>query len=256
MPHKISSIIIAKNEAENIGRCIESQLNCIDEIILIVDSQTTDNTAEIAGKFENVKIEITDWKGYSATKQFAVEKATNQWIFWIDADEEVTPELCDELNEWKKSGEEKFSAYKVARRAFFLGRWIKHSGWYPGRVTRLFNKHKARFNDNQVHEGLQVEGAIANLKNDLNHYTDPDIEHYYEKFNRYTSLAAEEMFKAGKTSALSDLIIRPLFLFFKMYILKKGFLDGKEGFMLAVFSSNYVFTKYAKLTEMNKTRKK
>ncbi len=253
---KISSIIIAKNEADNIARCLESQQNCIDEIILLIDSETTDNTKEIAEQFDNVKVEVTQWKGYSQTKQFAVAKTSNDWIFWIDADEEITPELHKELIEWKKSERKDCAAYKVARRAFFLGRWIKHSGWYPGRVTRLFNKNSAHFNENQVHEGLEVRGEICNLKNDLIHYTDPDIEHYYDKFNRYTTLAAEEMSASGKTAALSDLIIRPIFLFFKMYILKKGFLDGKEGFMLAVFSSNYVFTKYAKLFEINKKSRK
>ncbi len=256
MINKISSIIIAKNEEANIKRCIESQLNCIDEIILLVDSQTSDRTLEIVKSYPKVKAESVMWEGYSKTKQIAVSKTSYDWIFWIDADEEITAELSEEINNLKKEKEVKANAFRVARRAFFLGRWIKHSGWYPGRVTRLFNKHKAQFNDNEVHEGLTVIGVVADLKNDLNHYTDPDLEHYYEKFNRYTSLAANELFAKKRNAGFTDLVIRPIFLFFKMYFFKRGFLDGSEGFILAVLSANYVFTKYAKLFELNKTRKK
>ena len=256
MPVKISSIIIAKNEEVNIKRCIESQLDCIDEIVLLIDSKTTDRTKEIAESYKKVISEVTNWQGYAKTKQYAVSKTSNDWVFWIDADEEITKELCEEITQLKKTEELHFSAFEVARRAFFLGKWIKHSGWYPGRVTRLFNKTKAAFNDNQVHENLLVEGKIGRLKNDLNHYTDPDIFHYYQKFNRYTTLAAEELSVKGRKAGYKDLVIRPIFLFFKMYILRAGFLDGIEGFILAVFSANYVFTKYSKLIEFNKKRQK
>jgi glycosyltransferase involved in cell wall biosynthesis len=256
MPVKISSIIIAKNEEANIKRCIESQLDCIDEIVLLIDSETTDRTKAIAGNYDKVIVEVTKWQGYAKTKQYAVSKTSNDWIFWIDADEEITKELCEEIKLLKEKEEFEVSAFEVARRAFFLGKWIKHSGWYPGRVTRFFNKRKAVFNDNQVHENLLVEGETGRLKNDLNHYTDPDIFHYYQKFNRYTTLAAEELSEKGRKAGYKDLVIRPIFLFFKMYILRAGFLDGIEGFILAVFSANYVFTKYSKLIELNKKRQK
>ncbi len=256
MPIKISSIIIAKNEEANIKRCIESQLECIDEIVLLIDSETTDRTKEIASNYEKVKAEVTEWQGYAMTKQKAVDKTSHDWVLWIDADEEITHELCMEINRVKENDELSVSAFDIARRAYFLGKWIKHSGWYPGRVTRLFNKKFASFNKNKVHEGLVVKGEIGNLKNDLNHYTDPDIYHYYEKFNIYTTLAAEELDAKGRKASFKDLVIRPIFLFFKMYILRAGFLDGKEGFILSVFSANYVFTKYAKLIELNKKRKK
>ena len=251
--NKLSSIIIAKNEEANIKRCIESQLNCIDEIVVLVDKDSTDGTLEIVKSFSKVKYEICEWKGYAATKQYGVTLTSNDWILWIDADEAVTPDLQQELKEFKNSSPVN-NAYSVPRRAYFLGRWIKHSGWYPGRVVRLFNKKTAGFNENSVHEGLIVKGAAGKLNSDLDHYTDPSIKHYFEKFNNYTSLAAAELFDKGKKSTLTDLIVRPAFLFFKMYILKTGFLDGLQGFILSVFSSAYVFTKYCKLWEMNKKK--
>lgn len=250
---KISSIIIAKNEESNIKRCIESQLNCIDEIIVLVDKESADGTLEIVRSFSNVKYEICEWKGYAATKQYGLTLASSDWILWIDADEAITSELRNELNEFKSSTPLN-AAYSVPRKAYFLGRWIKHSGWYPGRVVRLFNKNSAGFNENSVHEGLIVKGTAGKLKYDLDHYTDPSIKHYFEKFNNYTSLAAGELFDKGSKSKLTDILVRPSFLFFKMYILKAGFLDGLQGFILSVFSSAYVFTKYCKLWELNKKR--
>ncbi len=251
---KLSSIIIAKNEESNIGRCIESQLGCIDEIIVLIDSSSTDKSLEIAQSFSSVKVEITDWKGFAETKQYGVSLTTSKWVFWIDADEEITPELCEELKEFKNSLPAS-AAYSVPRKAYFLGKWIKHCGWYPGRVTRLFNKNEVNFSKNRVHEQLNIEGTTGKLKNNLNHYTDPSVHHYFEKYNRYTSLASEELFNKGKKFSVSDLLLRPIIIFIKMYFLKAGFLDGTQGFMLAVLSSSYVFTKYCKLWELEKNKK-
>ncbi len=247
---KISSIIIAKNEEKNIVRCIESQLGCIDEIIVLVDENSTDGTLNKASTFDKVKVEIVKWQGYAKTKQYGVDKSSNDWVLWIDADEAVTKQLSDELNLFKNSSPQ-FSAYKLSRRAYFLGKWIRHSGWYPGNVTRLFNKNKARFSDSEVHEHLLVEGETGKLNNDLEHYTDPNIHHYFEKFNRYTTLASEELYQKNRKVSLNDILVRPIFFFIKMYIFRRGFLDGLQGFILAVFSSTYVFTKYCKLWELN-----
>ncbi|MCL5030537.1 MAG: glycosyltransferase family 2 protein, partial [Bacteroidetes bacterium] len=174
---------------------------------------------------------------------------SNDWILWIDADEVITPELSVELNEFKNSNP-KLSAYSIPRMANFLGRWIKHSGWYPGRVTRLFNKNFASFSENHVHEELIINGNVGQLNHDILHYTDPSIKHYFNKFNSYTSLAAEELRMNGKQFKLTDILLRPFFIFVKMYIIKLGFLDGLQGFMLAMFSSAYVFTKYCKFWEL------
>lgn len=251
---KISSIIIAKNEELNISRCLESQLNCIDEIVVLVDSNSTDKTQAIVQSYKNVKCEIVDWMGYAKTKQYAATLTSNDWIFWIDADEALSEELISEIKDLKNT-EPKFTAYSFPRKAYFLGRWIKHSGWYPGRVTRLFNKNKARFSDSDVHEFLIIDGNTGELNYDIEHYTDPSIKHYFEKFNNYTSLAADELIKKSKNFKLTDLLLRPCIIFFKMYFLKRGFLDGIQGFILAVFSSAYVFTKYAKFWEIKINKK-
>jgi hypothetical protein len=168
---------------------------------------------------------------------------------WIDADEVITTELSKELIKFKTLSPN-FTAYSIPRKAFFLGRWIKHSGWYPGRVTRLFNKHEVKFSENDVHEHLLVNGETGKLNSDLEHYTDPNIYHYYQKFNRYTTLAAEELVKRGKSFKIIDILLRPIVIFVKMYFIKLGFLDGMQGFILAVFSSAYVFTKYCKFWEL------
>ena len=217
---------------------------------MVVDSSSTDRTEEIC-RNAGVGFEVKKWSGFAETKKYALQKTANDWVFWVDADEALTEGLQEEIRKFKES-EPLFPIYKAARRAYFLGRWIKHSGWYPGYVARLFDKTKVSFNSNDVHEGLDFKGETGKLENDLEHYTDLDIKHYYEKFNNYTSLAANELFKKGKSFGLAGLLIRPPFLFIKMYIFRLGFLDGIQGFILAVFSANYVFTKYAKLWELKR----
>jgi len=202
-----------------------------------------------------VKFYVINWKGYAKTKQYAVALAKNDWILWIDADEALTVKLKEEINKFKTSAH-MHSAYSIPRRAYFLGKWIKHCGWYPGRVTRLFNKKKAKFSDSQVHEHLVIDGSIGELSADLDHFTDPNIKHYFKKFNEYTSLAAEDLLKSGRNFRIIDLLFRPVIIFVKMYFLKLGFLDGIEGFILSIFSSSYVFTKYCKFWELKKGKSK
>jgi len=253
--NKLSSIIIAKNEEKNIGACIRSQIGLIDEIVVLVDESTTDKTEEIVKSFPDIIYKVVKWQGYSETKKMALEMTTNDWVFWIDADEAMTAELGKELAKFKESAHE-FDAYSVPRKAYFLGKWIKHSGWYPGRVTRLFNKQVVNFSSNDVHEKLVVkEGRTGQLKYDLDHYTDHTIEHYFRKFNKYTSLAALELSRKGKKATIADILLRPLNIFIKMYFIKLGLLDGLHGFILAVFSTLYVFTKYCKLWEENRKQK-
>ncbi len=249
--NKLTSVTIACNEAPNIGRCIESLLEAADEIIVLIDNKTTDKTEAIVASYPGVIYRVVEWQGYSRTKQAALDLATHKWILWLDADEELTTSLRDEIIQLKNADFEAFSAYAIPRRALFLGRWIYHSGWYPGYVTRLFNKELVKLSENAVHEHLIINTPVGRLKSDLNHYTDPSIEHYFMKFNNYTTLAAKDLTVTNKTFSLIDIIIRPPFLFVKMYILKLGFLDGLQGFLLAVFSALYVFTKYAKLWELN-----
>ena len=249
---KISSVTLAKDEEKNISRCILSLQNVVDEIIVVLDDKTQDQTESIVRTFPHVILLKTEWKGYSKSKQTGLDLASNNWVLWIDADEEVTPDLAGELKELKENEELPHTAYSVPRRAFFLGKWIKHSGWYPGRVVRLFDKRKVNFVNKAVHEHLDAGDNIGLLKGDLNHFTDPHLEHYYTKFNVYTSLAAKDLSKDSKKFSILDITLRPVFLFFKMYIMRRGFLDGIQGFILAVSSAHYVFTKYAKLWELTK----
>ncbi|MBI5726253.1 MAG: glycosyltransferase family 2 protein [Ignavibacteriales bacterium] len=245
----LSSITIAKNEAANIARCLESLSGVADEIIVLIDSASADATESIVRDIPHCRYEIVQWQGFAKTKEYAVSLTTNQWVFWIDADEALSPALREEILALKTHDTINEAAFAMPRIAFFLNRWIKHSGWYPGYITRIFDKERARFTVPEVHEGLIIEGTVTNLRSDLLHYTDPDIRHYFTKFNNYTTLAALDLNKNNKKFNLADILIRPPFLFLKMYVFKAGFLDGLQGLLLALFSAFYVLVKYAKLWE-------
>ena len=247
---KLSVITITLNEEQNIEACLES-VRWADEII-VLDSGSTDRTVHIARRFTK-KVFSVKWRGYGGTRNIGLDRAKGDWIFWLDADERVTPELAQEIREIILRNDPGIAGYGVARRAYFLGRWIRHCGWYPSRVTRVFRRSTARFTENRVHEALRLEGAVAYTRHDLIHFTDPDLHHYFEKFNRYTSLAAQDLREQGRKFSLLSLLVRPPFTFIKMYLIRLGFLDGVEGFILCLLSSVYVFTKYAKLWEFRKS---
>jgi glycosyltransferase involved in cell wall biosynthesis len=243
----LSVITLALNEEQNIAECLDS-VKWADEI-LVVDSGSTDKTVELAKRYTQTVLTV-EWKGYGATKNYALQQATGDWILWLDADERVPQALAEEIRHVIQSTNA-CAGYSVPRRAYFLGKWIRHCGWYPGRVTRLFRRSRSRFTESNVHEQIVVEGAIGELKNDLLHFTDPNLHHYFHKFNRYTTLAAQDLQQTGKKFTISDIVVRPFFTFVKMYFLKRGFVDGVQGFILCIVSSAYVFTKYAKLWEFS-----
>lgn len=247
---RLSAIVITKNEGENIHECLAS-LHWVQEIV-VVDAESQDNTVALAKEFTD-KVFVRPWEGYAAAKQFALAQCTGDWVLWIDADERVTPELRQEICDLLTNAPA-CAGYELARLANFLGRWIMHGGWYPGYVLRLFRRENATFNNLKVHEGVELKGKIGRLQNHLLHYTDRDIRRYFDKFNRYTSLAAEELHRKGKRWQWWDLLFRPPWMFLRMYVFKTGFLDGIPGFILACFSAAYVFTKYAKLWEIEKTQ--
>ncbi len=242
----LSVIVLTLNEERNLADCLES-VRWVDEVIL-VDSGSTDKTIAIARQY-TANIHTIAWQGYGAARNFGVAKAKGEWILWLDADERVMPELAEEIREIVRKNDPAVAGYSVARRAFFLGRWIRHCGWYPSRVTRLFRREKGKFSETRVHERLLLDGPVVTTSHDLIHYTDPDLNHYFTKFNKYTSLAVEDLRAQGRRFSLVDLLVRPPFMFVKMYILRAGFLDGIQGLILSVLSSAYVFTKYAKLWE-------
>jgi glycosyltransferase involved in cell wall biosynthesis len=249
---QLSVIVITKNEEANIADCLES-VRWADEII-VVDSQSTDKTIEVAKKYAG-KIFIIKWNGFSAAKNYAIEQAKNGWIFSIDADERVTPELAEEIQEIVKNQVSSSNAYEVGRKAYFLGKWIRHCGWYPSYVVRLFRSGSGRYNVSRVHEKFDASGKIERLKHDLTHLTDNDLHHYFSKYNIYTSLAAQDLSDNKRRFTITDIIFKPMFTFLKMYVLRLGFLDGIHGFILCSLSASYVFTKYAKLWEINVNNK-
>jgi len=245
---KISAVIIAMNEEDNLGRCLDS-IKWVDEII-VIDSGSTDRTREIALK-AGARVYEIEWKGFGEAKRYGVSKAEGEWILSLDADEEMTPGVIEEIQAIIRDGAT-LPAYYMPRRTMFLGRWISHCGWYPDRVMRLFLRSRANFNEATVHEKVIFEGTAGYLRNEIRHYSYPTLEHYLRKFNRYTTLGAEEAYRSGKKGGWFALLVKPPAAFFKHYIARQGFRDGWEGFVISVLSCAAVFVKYAKLKDMKR----
>ena len=243
--NKISTIVITYNEQANIERCLKSVAPFSEEVI-VVDSRSTDRTVEIAQDCGATVIE-RDWPGYGVQRQFALEQASNEWVFSIDADEVVSQELSDEIQNLTF----KHEGYEMPRPVWYLNRWIKHGVWYPGYIVRLFRKDRARVSDHAVHESIMVDGRIGRLKGDLLHYSYRDLDHHIEKINDFTTISAREMVDRGRHAGFVQIAFYPSLEFLKTYILKRGFMDGLAGFVVAILHSFYVFLKHAKLFEIN-----
>lgn len=241
-------VMITHNEEANLARALRS-VSWADEII-VVDSGSTDRTREIATSF-GAKVFDVDWKGFGPAKQAAVERASGDWLFSLDADEEVTVELAEEIKRVVRE-ESEFAGYSIPRKTSFLGRWILHCGWYPDPVLRLFRKGSGRFDDALVHERVILTGKEGRLRGEIMHYSYPNLTVYLEKLNRYTSLGAEEAWRSGKRATWFDIVGRPPVAFIKYYVSKRGFLDGLEGFVLCVLSGVSVLVKYAKLQHLGR----
>ncbi len=226
---KISVTIIAGSEEDNIRECLES-VRWADEII-VVNSYSKDRTAEIAREFTD-RVFLHEWQGYAIQKQFALDQATSEWVLSLDADERVTPELRNEIQEIIHNGSA-FDGFRIPRRNYFLGKWIKHCGWYPGYQLRLFRREKTKMNHRLVHEGFDVNGSIGILHSDIIHYTHPTIHSTLGKINEYSSLQAIEKSPRKKITT-AGLIIHPFVAFFQMLILRGGILDGPHGIMVSM----------------------
>jgi len=248
---KLSVTVITLNEENEIGDCLES-VSWADEIV-VVDSGSSDRTVEIAKKFTD-KVVYHPWAGYAAQKNWAMEQASHPWILSLDADERVSPELREEIERLLESSPRSVG-YRVPRKNFFLGRWIRHGGWSPDYVLRLFRRDSGRFAERKVHESVTVQGEIGMLQSPLAHYTYRSMADYFQRMDRYSTLAAEEMFEAGKRANFIDLLLRPCGTFLKMFLLRQGFRDGMDGFLLGRLYSIYTFAKYAKLYKMGRRNK-
>jgi len=239
---KISATIIAFNEERNLPRAIES-LRCADEI-LVVDSGSTDRTVEIAEKL-GARVVENPWLGYAKQKNLAAENAAYDWILSLDADESLSEALEGEIWRLKKNGPQ-FDAYTMPRLAQYLGRWIHHSGWYPDRKVRLYNRKNACWQGEFVHESVKVDGRVGHFESNLLHFTCDSLSEHLKVMDRYTTLAAEQLLAIGEKPTWGRLIFEPPWTFFSTYVLKAGFLDGIEGLAIANMAALYNFVKYAK----------
>ncbi len=244
---KISATLITWNEERKIARAIES-LRCCDEI-LVVDSGSTDRTVEIAQKL-NARVVDSPWYGYSKQKNLAAAQAANDWILSLDADEALSEALEAEIWQLRKKGPE-YDAYTMPRMAQYLGRWILHSGWYPDRKVRLYDRNRATWVGEFVHESVEVTGTVGHLKSNILHYTCESLSEHVRSVDRYTTLAAQEVASRGEQIGWPRLIFEPGFTFVRTYLFELGFLDGLEGLMIANMAAMYTFLKYAKARNMS-----
>lgn len=240
----LSIVIIARNEARVIARCLES-VAWADEIILM-DSGSTDGTADIA-RANNAKVTVTpDWPGYGPQKNRALDLATHEWVLSLDADEWVTPELRADI-ERAMQAPAGHAAFRMPRLSSYCGRFMRHSGWWPDQVTRLFKRGSARFSGDLVHERLIVEGTTGKLAASLMHEAIVDLDDALNKMNAYSTAGAIMRHRDGRTSSLAAAVIHGVWTFIRTYILRGGFLDGREGFMLAVSNAEGAYYRYVKL---------
>ena len=244
---KITATIITLNEERNIARAIES-LRCSDEI-LIVDSGSVDRTVELARKLGARVIEA-GWRGYAGQKNWAAGQASHDWILSLDADEALSEPLEAEIWNVKKNGP-RYDAYTMPRLARYLGRWILHSGWYPDRKVRLYDRRKAKWVGDFVHESVESQGHLGHLESNLLHFTCDSLSEHLRTLDRYTTLAAQELAARKVKVPLSRVILDPAWTFTKTYFFQRGFLDGLEGLTIAYMAAFYTFLKYSKARIMS-----
>jgi glycosyltransferase involved in cell wall biosynthesis len=243
--NRLSVTIIAWNEEERLRACLES-VAWADEI-LVIDAESTDKTVEVAREFTD-RIWVRTWPGFAAQKNFALDQATGEWVLSLDADERVTPELQARIGRIVRANGPA-DGYSIPRKNIFWGAWVRHGGLYPDYQLRLFRRASGRFVDSAVHESVVVEGRVETLAEPLLHHSYRGLEDFVTRSNRYSTLAAHEIVGRGGRAGLGDLALRPLGRFLSMYVLRRGFLDGWRGFVLAVLYANYVFLRMAKTWE-------
>jgi len=250
---KLSVVLIAKNAADLLPECLES-VSWADEIILL-DSGSSDSTPELAVRHGARVYHSTEWHGYGKQRQLAQSYASHPMILMIDCDERVTPELRHNIELILKQPASD-AVYSIARRNLFLGRFMRHSGWYPDRVTRLYPRNY-QYNDNQVHESLKTEKAqVRPLQGDLLHLTCRDLSAFQWKQFAYAEAWAKQCYQQGKSCSVTAIFSHTIGAFLKTLVLRAGFLDGKQGWLLAMVNAQYTFNKYATLWALNNTSRK
>ena len=238
---RLSAIIITRNEAANIGDCLDSLAFCDERIV--VDSDSTDGTLLIARE-KGARLATHGWRGFGPQKNYALSLAHGDWVLSIDADERVTPELAQEIRKAIDDG--KADGFELSRRSSFCGRMMRHSGWFPDRVLRLFRRDKGCFTDDLVHERVVCDGKTARLNNALLHYPVARLEDAIRRIDQYSTLGAEKLAASDRKVSFYSGITHGAGTFLRVYLLKLGFLDGAAGFMLAVANAEGAYYRYMK----------
>ena len=248
MKPRLSVILITKNEARRLGATLDA-ISFADEII-VLDSGSTDGTVELARRYSGKVYVSEDWPGFGPQKNRALDLASGDWVLSLDADERVTPELAAEIQAVLASPQAEM--YELPRSSSYCGRTIRHSGWWPDYVARLFRRGTARFSDDLVHERLLFQGATARLTAPLQHESFRTLEEVLNKVNHYSSAGAEQALARGRRGGLGKAVSHGVWAFLRSYLLRAGFLDGREGFILAISSAEGVYYRYLKLMDLGK----
>jgi glycosyltransferase involved in cell wall biosynthesis len=246
---KLSVTVITRNESANIGPALES-VSWADEIV-VVDSESTDDTAAIASRFTQ-RVLTRAWPGYVAQKNYAASLASHDWILSIDADERVTPALAAEIRA-ALAGTPPYAAFRIPRVTWHLGRWIRSTDWYPDHQTRLYDRRAGTWTGRLVHESVSVNGSIGTLRGELQHYAYRDIADHLETIDRYSTLAAAGMRDEGRNAGMAQLVVHPPLAFLRNYVARGGFRDGAAGLIVSALNAHYVFLKFAKLWELRRS---
>ncbi|MEW6560987.1 MAG: glycosyltransferase family 2 protein [Pseudomonadota bacterium] len=242
---KLSLIIITKNEARNIRNCIHSASGLVDEII-VFDSGSTDGTQQICREM-GASVYETDWPGFGVQKNRALEKATGNWVLSLDADEQLSQELKNEIEKILSIDSDAADSYSIPRKSSYCGQFMKHSGWWPDRVVRLFKKSSGRFSDDIVHEKFISPGKTGRLNSPIIHHAITSVEQSIQKMNAYSTAGAERIFARGERTSVTRAVLKGLWSFLRTYILRLGILDGRMGLILAIANAEGTYYRHIKL---------
>ena len=242
--------IISGAEAHQIGRTLASVAGWVSEINVVLNEEVQDGTEAVC-LAHGANVFREPWRGYVAQVNSAADKATQEWVLGLDADEVVTPALREEIQAIFADGPQtaKFAAFSMPRLSFYAGRWIRHGDWYPDRKTRLWRRGKGVWKGEEPHYDIAVDGSTGRLRGELEHFSFRNLGHHLAKLQTYSDIFARDAAHAGKRASVLDLAVRPWWRFFRGYVLRLGFLDGWQGFVIAWMSAQLSFLKYAKLRE-------
>jgi glycosyltransferase involved in cell wall biosynthesis len=243
---KISAVLITLNEERRVAAALESVRFC-DEV-LVLDAGSTDRTREVASGF-GARVETRAWEGFTAQRNHAVAAAHHDWVLAVDADERVTPPLAAEIEALRASGFA-HAGYRIPRVAFYLGKWIRGTDWYPDPQLRLFDRRRGRWTGGLIHESVQVDGPVGRLNHELEHHTYDDISDHLSTIDRYTTLWAAQAHADGKRAGVLDGCVASTWAFIRNYVVRRGFLLGEAGLTVSTLNAYYTYAKMAKLREL------